>query len=139
LSPRAYDPNAPVKVVDIDEKSLETLGQWPWPRTTLAQMVDKLHAAGAAAIAFDFTFPEADCASPEAILKSLPPDAAARLIDEAKSWPSNDSVFAAALHAANAALGVVLTENPADKTTLPAKTGFAVAGDDPKPFLNGFT
>jgi CHASE2 domain-containing sensor protein len=31
-SPRAYDPNAPVRVIGIDEESLASYGQWPWPR-----------------------------------------------------------------------------------------------------------
>ena len=40
---------APVRIVDVDERSLERLGQWPWPRTRLAELVERLHAAGAAA------------------------------------------------------------------------------------------
>ncbi len=51
---------APVAVVDIDEASIAELGQWPWPRTTLAQLVDRLGQAGAATIAFDIVFPEPD-------------------------------------------------------------------------------
>ena len=53
-----------MRVVDIDERSLETLGQWPWPRDRLAELVDRLHAAGAAAVAFDFLFIEPDRMSP---------------------------------------------------------------------------
>ncbi|MCP2937967.1 CHASE2 domain-containing protein, partial [Salmonella enterica subsp. enterica serovar Typhimurium] len=41
----------PVKVVDIDEASLRRIGQWPWPRTTLAQLVDRLASYGAAVVA----------------------------------------------------------------------------------------
>lgn len=55
--PRAYQP-VPVRIVDIDEASLERLGQWPWPRTRLAELVDQLNAAGAAAIGFDVIFAE---------------------------------------------------------------------------------
>src|SRR5712675_773811 len=50
----------PVTIVDIDESSLKEIGQWPWPRTIMAQLVDKLHAAGAAVIAFDVLFSEPD-------------------------------------------------------------------------------
>jgi adenylate cyclase len=32
LDPQPYDPNLPVRIVDIDEKSLAMFGQWPWPR-----------------------------------------------------------------------------------------------------------
>ncbi len=50
--------------VDIDEQCLERLGQWPWPRDMPAGLVDRLHAAGAAAGAFDFIFAEPDRLSP---------------------------------------------------------------------------
>ncbi|MBY0444963.1 MAG: CHASE2 domain-containing protein, partial [Burkholderiales bacterium] len=33
----------PVKIIDIHDESLARLGQWPWPRTRLAEMVDKLN------------------------------------------------------------------------------------------------
>ncbi|MEM7634396.1 MAG: CHASE2 domain-containing protein, partial [Pseudomonadota bacterium] len=35
-----------VIIVDIDEKSLNELGQWPWPRSTLAKIIDKVGQAG---------------------------------------------------------------------------------------------
>src|SRR5581483_8957479 len=46
----------PVTIVDIDEPSLAKLGQWPWPRTTLADLVTNLTNLGAVAIAFDVMF-----------------------------------------------------------------------------------
>ena len=52
LEPRPYQ-KVPVRIVDIDEKSLEALGQWPWPRTVIAELLTKLQRAGAAAVAFD--------------------------------------------------------------------------------------
>ena len=39
--PRIYQP-LPVRIVDIDEDSLARLGQWPWPRTEVARLVDRL-------------------------------------------------------------------------------------------------
>ena len=39
LAPQVYDPKPPVRVVDIDEASLGKLGQWPWPRTKLRDLV----------------------------------------------------------------------------------------------------
>ena len=46
--------------VDIDEISLSTLGQWPWPRYRLAQLIDRIAAAHPSAIAMDVVFPEPD-------------------------------------------------------------------------------
>ena len=53
LSPAEYDPKTPVRVVDIDEESLGKIGQWPWSRTIIADLVTKLTEQGAAVVAFD--------------------------------------------------------------------------------------
>ena len=44
----------------IDEKSLSELGRWPWPRTTIARLVDSLKAYGAKSVGFDIVFSEPD-------------------------------------------------------------------------------
>jgi adenylate cyclase len=44
----------------VDEKSLSELGRWPWPRTTIARLLDQLKASGAKAIGFDIVFSEPD-------------------------------------------------------------------------------
>ena len=54
----------PVTIVDIDEASLREIGQWPWPRTIVADLVTKLTALGAVAIGFDIIFAEPDRMSP---------------------------------------------------------------------------
>src|ERR1051325_1930829 len=71
LDPTNYDPHLPVRVVDVDEESLSRIGQWPWPRTTIADMLTKLRNQGAAVVAFDILFSEADRTSPEAVLPLL--------------------------------------------------------------------
>src|ERR1700733_2076645 len=43
----------PVTIVDIDEKSLAKLGQWPWPRTRIADLITNLTRLGVVVIAFD--------------------------------------------------------------------------------------
>lgn len=53
-------PASDVVVVDIDEVSLSALGQWPWPRYRLAQLIERIAAERPAAIALDIVFPEAD-------------------------------------------------------------------------------
>ncbi|WP_166269452.1 CHASE2 domain-containing protein [Marinobacter caseinilyticus] len=47
-----------VVLVAVDEQSLDQLGRWPWPRSTHAELIQKLHAAGARTIVFDILFPE---------------------------------------------------------------------------------
>src|SRR5207237_8607242 len=48
LKPRQYEP-VPVRIVDLDEESIERFGQWPWPRPLLARLVQRPHGLGAAA------------------------------------------------------------------------------------------
>ena len=62
----------PVVIVDIDEASLKEIGQWPWPRTVVADLVTRLNALGAVAIGFDVVFPEPDRMSPAARRRKLP-------------------------------------------------------------------
>ncbi|MBR0566701.1 adenylate/guanylate cyclase domain-containing protein [Azoarcus sp. L1K30] len=50
----------PVRVIDIDEESLARFGQWPWSREVLAQLADRLFAAGVSVVGFDMLFAEAD-------------------------------------------------------------------------------
>jgi len=64
-------PVAPVVIVDIDEASIAALGQWPWPRTVVAELVNRLQEAGAKSIAFDIVFAEADRTSPSRLLEEL--------------------------------------------------------------------
>ncbi|MFO1124925.1 MAG: adenylate/guanylate cyclase domain-containing protein [Methylocystis sp.] len=137
LAPRAYDAEAPTRVVGIDEKSLRAYGQWPWPRARLAELVDRLRELGAASIAFDFLFAEADRAEASQLLDAIPDGRArAEVAKLVAKTPSGDQLFAQALAQAPATLGVTLTDAVA--APLPTKSGLATAGDDPAPFLASF-
>ncbi|MEL0020521.1 MAG: CHASE2 domain-containing protein, partial [Rickettsiales bacterium] len=59
LSPRPLG-DYPVGIIDIDEKSLAKIGQWPWPRTMIAKLLDQAHKMGAAVVGFDVVFAEQD-------------------------------------------------------------------------------
>jgi adenylate cyclase len=133
ISPRTFDPATPVRIVDIDEDSLKAIGQWPWPRTVLANLVDKLAAGGAAAIGLDIVFPEPDRMSPANALRSwLKSDSLQALKEEIDRLPSNDQVFAEAIGKAPVVLGFVASPQG---TSIPeTKAAFAYGGDDPKLF-----
>lgn len=68
-------------IVDIDEKSLKELGQWPWSRNVIAQILDNLTKAGVAAIGLDMIFAEEDKSSPSKVLKDLNLSTKERLLD----------------------------------------------------------
>ncbi len=64
LAPRTLDPALPVRIVDIDDASLARVGQWPWPRTRLAEIIDRLKADGARTVTLDLILAEPDRLSP---------------------------------------------------------------------------
>jgi adenylate cyclase len=128
----------PVTIVDIDEKSLAKFGQWPWPRTRIADLVTNLTKLGAVVIAFDVIFSEPDRLNPDVAadtFHNLDEEMRARL----RALPSNDQVFADAMRRSRVVLGEsgiadVLSE--LDKN-LPV-TGLAMLGEDPLPFMFNF-
>ena len=63
---RTFASRAPMRntvVVDVDERSLASVGQWPWPRYRYATLIERIAAQKPAAIGLDIGFPEADRAS----------------------------------------------------------------------------
>jgi adenylate cyclase len=128
----------PVVIVDIDEKSLKAVGQWPWPRTRIADLVTNLTKLGAAAIAFDAVFSEPDRLNPDIAADTF------RNLDEAtreklKALPSNDQIFADAIRRSRVVLGEsgIPSVNPVLDRKLP-QSGLASLGEDPHPFLFRF-
>lgn len=103
-SPRPTS-TTPVRIVDIDEASLARLGQWPWPRSRLADLVGRLQAAGAAVIAFDMLFAEPDRTSPARAIAHWPLTAAQRQL--LAGLPDHDQRFAAAVGRGDVVLGFV--------------------------------
>jgi adenylate cyclase len=134
LAPLQYDPALPVRIVDIDEESLKRIGQWPWPRTILSELLAKLRDAGAATIGFDIVFPEPDRVSPANAVKFWPQsDQLSQLRTELDELPSNDQIFAEAIRTAPVVLGFIAS--PMNQGALPeTKSGISYGGDDPRLF-----
>ncbi len=85
-----------VHIVRIDAESLRALGPWPWPRSYMALLTDRLREAGAAAVGFDIVFAEADPTSPGRFAEAYPGlGAAARA--EIAGLQSLDEQFGAAI------------------------------------------
>src|SRR5260370_8598005 len=57
LAPQSYDARLPVRIVDIDEESLAKLGQWPWPRTKMRDLLVELTGKGAAVVGVHILVP----------------------------------------------------------------------------------
>ena len=130
--PRPYQ-DAGVRVVDIDEETIRRLGQWPWPRTDIAVLTDRLAGAGAAAIAFDIVLSEPDRTSPPLLARRLALDPAARATLAA--LPDNDAVLAESFAKAPVVTGFFLTHDAYRRTVQP-KAGFALSGTGPTRLAN---
>ena len=128
----------PVTIVDIDDKSMEKLGQWPWPRTRIADLVTELTRLGAVVIAFDAVFSEPDRLNP-----NIAADTFRNLDDVTREklrlLPSNDQIFADAIRASRVVLGEsgLTQELAALDKTLPV-TGLAMLGEEPQQFMFDF-
>ena len=128
----------PVRIIDIDDRSLAKYGQWPWPRTRVAELVNALTKLGASVIAFDILFSEPDRLTPGVAAETIQGlDDATR--DKLRALPSNDQVLADAMRRSR----VVLAESglpsavPELDSSLP-QTGLAMLGGEPQPFLFDF-
>jgi adenylate cyclase len=114
LLPRKREAQA-VAIVAIDENSLKALGQWPWPRSQLAALIDAIARYDPAAIGLDIYMPEADQTSPEQVAARLGPDHAA-LAEALRQQAPNDVRLARSLRDAPTVLGAAGFEFATDNT-----------------------
>jgi adenylate cyclase len=98
-----------VIVVDIDRASVDALGAWPWPRATMARLVEAVASARPAAIAIDVLFAEPDDRSPAALARQLGSMTGHAEISKLReSLPDGDKLLAQAISSVPVALGFVL-------------------------------
>ena len=100
---------APVVVVDIDRRSLDALGPWPWPRETMARLVEAVASGKPSVIGIDILFTQPDNRSPAALARQLgsltgKPDISALATD----LPDGDKQLAAVIRNVPVVLGFVL-------------------------------
>jgi adenylate cyclase len=108
-----------VIVVDIDRSSIGALGAWPWPRATMARLVEAVAGGRPAAIAIDVLFAEPDDRSPAALARRLGfITGHAEISALAESLPDGDKLLAQATRSVPVALGFVL--DPDRDRALPA-------------------
>jgi len=103
--------SAPALIVAIDESALERHGQWPWPRTRVAQLIASVLGSRPAAVGVDLLFAEPDRFSPAEVAREvteLSADVARRL----RSLPSNDTALASVLRGQPVVLGIAGLEVP---------------------------
>ena len=132
IGPRIYE-DRKVRIVDVDEESLKRLGQWPWPRARIAELVDRLDAAGVRVVGFDVIFAEPDRNAPTRMLERWGDIPALKTI--AAALPDDDEVFAKALARTPTVLGLALSRLATPFPAPSPKVPIAVMGDDPAPHI----
>ena len=126
-----------VAIVDIDERSLSAVGQWPWSRTTIGDLILQIGKAGGLVVGFDMFFPEYDRTSPPVIANTI------RGIDAGtvkllKSLPPNEDAMVKAMKQVRVVVGQVGQSNELPAGQLPPSNKTSVKGalgGNPMPFL----
>ena len=135
LLPREIYAEDPVVIIDIDDRSLAEIGQWPWSRNQLAKLTNQAYAA--AALGFDIVFAESDRTNPQNFISSYPLNE--DLKKELSTLPSNDELFSQAIaNHGTVVLGQALNNKNNIKPSK-AKFGLVTQGDDPKQFITNYS
>ncbi len=135
ISPREPIENDPILIIDIDDKSLSHLGQWPWPRDLLSKLVESTELA--LTTSFDIVFGERDRTGSDVLTEQYSTNL--NLVEELKKIKPNDEVFAESMESHTT---VVLGSAPNNKLVNEAinpKFGLIIQGDSPKQFLPNYT
>ena len=111
-------------IVDIDEKSLKELGQWPWPRDTVAALLLKLSELGAGIIGMDMVFAEPDNTSPRRVLRRIG-------LELNQTLPDYDVILAQSLQATPTIAGYALDLEQNNSRRIPDTPGVIIQSKRP--------
>ena len=126
LAPLPYQDSLPVRVIAIDDASLTAIGQWPWPRTVLAGIIDRLTQMGARVVALDMVMSEPDRTSPEQVSASWPKRQA--LLDVLDKLPSHDKILAQSFSRSSVDVGFPIEPVAVSARLPPVKAHFLSFG-----------
>ena len=120
-----------VVIIDIDEKSIGEIGQFPWRRDIFANLIQKLNQYGVSVITFDVFFSEDDKQNPKKILEEFN--------------IKNDTVFDSdqklleSIQSSNVVLPVLgdISKYNKDNSSKP-KTNIVSKGGDPSDYIYSF-
>jgi adenylate cyclase len=121
-TPRQFDET--VVIIDIDEKSMQTQGRFPWSRVKIAELVTKLTDAGVIVIAFDIFFAEPEINPVTQITTQVPnlPAQYKHALTQIIHKVDADTQFADALSSNDTVLGFLLSDDELFFKGTPPKT-----------------
>lgn len=115
----------PIVIVDIDNRSINEIGRWPWSRDKLAKLLDELRQLGAKVVAFDITFPENQENIAEEVIREIQqtektPATAVKELEALKGIFDFDARFANSLRQQTSVLGFAFLTRGKSIGVLPA-------------------
>jgi len=119
-----------VVIVDIDEKSIEKIGQFPWRRDIYSTILENLNSAEVSAIAFDIFFSEEDTQNPVKIFKEF------NLNSE--NILNSDELFLSSIKNSNVILPIVGATKEVKKNNFSPKANIITKGEDPLNYLYNY-
>ena len=119
-----------VVIVDIDEKSIEKIGQFPWRRDVYSTILENLNSAEASVIAFDIFFSEEDTQNPVKIFKEF------NLNSE--NILNSDELFLSSIKNSNVILPLVGATKEVKKNNFSPKANIITKGEDPLNYLYNY-
>ena len=119
-----------VAIVDIDEKSIEKIGQFPWRRDVYSTILENLNSAEVSAIAFDIFFSEEDTQNPVKIFKEF------NLNSE--NILNSDKLFLSSIKNSNVILPLVGATKEVKKNNFSPKANIITKGEDPLNYLYNY-
>ena len=129
----------PVIIVDVDEKSLGKIGQFPWNRKIFGDLVKTLKESGASVISFDIFFSEEDKQNPNQILKAYNLNRESSLASEILKLPNNDDYFLNQIKNSNVVMPILgLVQKPINFQNQKSKAKFISRGEDPRKYIYSF-
>jgi CHASE2 domain-containing sensor protein len=121
-----------VVIVDIDEKSIEKLGQFPWRRDIYSNILSNLKSAGASVIAFDIFFSEDDKQNPVTILEEF------EIIYNQENIINSDQIFLKSIKENNVILPLVGATKETKKNNFTIKSNIIIRGENPLDYLYSY-
>ena len=119
-----------VVIVDIDEKSIEKIGQFPWRRDVYSTILENLNSAEVSTIAFDIFFSEEDTQNPVKIFKEF------NLNSE--NILNSDELFLGSIKNSNVILPLVGATKEVKKNNFSPKANIITKGEDPLNYLYNY-
>ncbi len=127
-----------VQVVTVNDKSLKRYGQWPWPRTLIANLVQRIAAGKPLVLGVDILFAEPDGYSPRRLAHTLP-GLPASIAEGLAAMASSDEQLAAAFAKVPTVLGAGPVAIPvAGGADAHAVTLIRQLGGNPRPYVPAY-